>query len=313
MTRLLSALLLSAAFVSPALAGPTLRAETLVDGDVVTVGDLFDGAEGLEGIALFRAPEPGQTGPLPAAAALSAARRAGVRDAEANGVREVFVSRASREITRAEIEGAITARAATEYGVDVEAVQVTLDDDPAPVHLDAGLKGPLEVSRFVADPKSGRFDATLQVAGRGAPRPIRVSGSAVETIEVAMLSRALSRGDIVAAADIKAERRPKSQAPDAVHPSEAAGLAAKRALREDQPLRSSDLMRPQHVERGGFVTLVYAASGISLSLKAKALGSGAAGDIVSVQNLQSKRVVSGVVTGPSEVTVTAAPTALARR
>lgn len=313
MIRLLSALLLGAAFVSPALAGPTLRAETTVDGDLVTVGDLFDGAHGLEGVALFRAPEPGQTGPLPAAAALAAARRAGVPDCEANGVREVFVSRASREVTRAEIEGAITARAATEFGVDVDAVQATLDDDQAPLHLDVSLKGPLEVSRFFADPRSGRFDATLRVAGRSNARPMHVTGTAIETVEVATLSRSLSRGDIISSADIRAERRPKAQASDAVHPSDAAGLVAKRNLREDQPLRGGDLMRPQHVERGGFVTLVYASSGLSLSLKARALGSGAAGDVVSVQNLQSKRVVSGVVTGPSEVTMTAAPTALARR
>lgn len=314
MTRFLSALALSVAFISPALAGPTLRAEALVEGEVVTVGDLFDHADGLEGVALFRAPDPGQTGPLPAAAALAAARRAGVPGCEAGEVREVFVTRASREISRAEIEGAITARAATDLGLDVEAVEVTLDGEPAPVHLDAAHKGALQVSRFVVDPKSGRFDAALAVTGVGqGVQPIRVTGSAVETIEVATLARPLARGELVAAADVRPDRRPKSQAPDAIHPSDAPGLAAKRSLREGQPLRSGDLMRPQHVERGGFVTLIYAASGLSLSLKAKALAAGAQGDVIAVQNVQSKRVVNGVVTGPSEVTVTAGTTAVARR
>ncbi|MFJ5488451.1 flagellar basal body P-ring formation chaperone FlgA, partial [Hansschlegelia beijingensis] len=83
--------------------------------------------------------------------------------------------------------------------------------------------------------------------------------------------------------------------------------------REGQALREADLMRPQHVQRGGFITLVYAADGLSLSLKAKALAAGAAGDVIAVQNLQSKRVVNGVVTGPSEVTVTAPTTTVARR
>lgn len=313
MTRLLCALALTAALASPAFAGPTLRAEALVEGEVVTVGDLFDHAEGLEGVALFRAPDPGQTGPLSAAAALAAARRAGVPGCEAGEVREVFVTRASREITRSEVEAAILARAATDYGVDVEAIDVALDGEDAPVHLDAAQKGALTVARFVADPKSGRFDATLEITGSIGAKPIRVTGAAVETVEVATLARPLARGEIVASADIRHDRRPKAQAPDAVHPSEAAGLAAKRALREGQPLRSGDLMRPQHVERGGFVTLIYASSGLNLSLKARALGAGAGGDVISVQNLQSKRVVTGVVTGPSEVTVTAAPTALARR
>ncbi|MFC3691717.1 flagellar basal body P-ring formation chaperone FlgA [Chenggangzhangella methanolivorans] len=302
------------ALSSPAFAQPTLRAEALVSGEIVTVGDLIDGAHGLEGVALFRAPDPGQTGPLPAAAAIAAARRAGVQGVEANGVREVFVTRASREVSLEQMTGAITARAATDYGCDVEAVETTLDPEMAAVHLDAGVSGALEVARFVVDLKTGRFDALLQVAGaaRGTA-PIRVTGAAVETVEVATLSRALSRGDIVSAADVRADRRPKAQAQDALRPTEVAGLAAKRALREDQPLRSGDLMRPQHVERGAFVTLIYATSGVSLSLKAKALAAGAAGDLITVQNLQSKRVVNGVVTGPSEVTVTSAPTALARR
>lgn len=314
MTRLLGALALLPLLASPSFAQPTLRAEALVSGELVTVGDLIDGAHGLEGVALFRAPDPGQTGPLPAAAAIAAARQAGVRDVSANGVREVFVTRASREVTRNEIAGAITARAATDYGCDVDAVETTLDASVASVHLDAGFVGALSVTRFAIDPKTGRFDATIEVAG--APRgstPIRATGAAVETAEVATLSRPFARGEIVSAAEVKTDRRPKVQAQDAIRPAEVAGLAAKRALREDQPLRSGDLMRPQHVERGAFVTLVYATSGVSLSLKAKALGAGAAGDLVAVQNLQSKRVVNGVVTGPSEVTVTAAPTALARR
>lgn len=317
MIRLASAavaLLLSVpAFAAPAHAGPTLRHEAVVSRDVVTVGDLIDGADGLEGVALFRAPDPGQTGPVSAAVAIAAARRAGVQGVEAGDVREVFVTRASREITPAELEGAIIARAATELGSDVDAIEVRLDAGDA-IHVDAAEKGAIEVVRYFGDPRSGRFEAAVELAGRRrGEKPIRVTGSAVETIEVATLSRSLERGEIVAAADLRKERRPKSQAADAAVPAEIVGLAARRSLREGQPLRSADLMRPQHVERGGFVTLIYASSGISLSLKAKALSAGAQGDVISVQNVQSKRVVTGVVTGPSEVTVTAAPTTIARR
>jgi flagella basal body P-ring formation protein FlgA len=314
MIRSLSALAFLSLSLQAAAAAPTLRAEALVVGDIVTVGDLIDGADGLEGVALFRAPDPGQTGPLPAAAAIEAAKRVGLSGVETGEVRQIFVTRASREVTRAEIEGALVARAATDFGADVEAIEITLEGDVGPVHLDAAQKGAVEVTRFVADPRSGRFDATLSVAGigRGAP-PIRASGSVVETVEVATLARAFARGEIVSAAEVRIDRRAKAQALGAMAPGDVPGLAARRALREGQPLRTGDLMRPQHVDRGSFVTLVYAGSGLSLSLKAKALAAGAAGDVIAVQNVQSKRVVNGVVTGPSEVTVTAGPTAVARR
>ncbi|MFD1333184.1 flagellar basal body P-ring formation chaperone FlgA, partial [Methylopila musalis] len=114
-------------------------------------------------------------------------------------------------------------------------------------------------------------------------------------------------------ADLTLERRAKAQAGEGVDLAAARGMALRRPMREGQALRAPDLIRPQHVERGGFVTLVYGLGGMSLSLKAKALQSGAQGDLVAVQNIQSKRTVTGVVTGPSEVTVSAAPTAVARR
>jgi flagella basal body P-ring formation protein FlgA len=300
---------LAVALGAPAWAAPTLRSAALVSGDLVTVGDLVDGAETGGDVALFRAPDPGATGNVPAAAVIAAARRAGV-DVAAGAVSEVAVTRSSRILTRAEVEAAITARAATDFGVDVDAVEVTLDDSVGARHLDAAAKGALEVARFVVDRASGRFDATLEIVGAS---PIRFSGTAVETVEVATLNRAIARGDLVARADVVSTRVPKLQARDAAAPDAVVGLAARRAIREGQPLRSNDLMRPQHVERGSFVTLVYLNDGVSLSLKAKALAAGAAGDLIAVQNIQSKRTVNGVVTGPSEVTVTAAPTALARR
>ncbi|MGA0532183.1 flagellar basal body P-ring formation chaperone FlgA [Hansschlegelia sp. KR7-227] len=297
------------ALAAPAWAAPTLRSAALVSGELVTLGDLVDGVETGADLAVFRAPDPGQTGDVPAAAVIAAARRAGL-DLAAGGVSEVTVTRASRILTRAEVEAAITARASTDFGVDVDAIDVTLDDPAGARHLDAAAKGPLDVARFVADRSSGRFEATIEVAGAAA---IRVSGAAVETVAVATLNRSLARGDLVARADVAPARLPKSQARDAASPDEVVGLAARRAIREGQPLRSNDLMRPQHVERGSFVTVVYLNDGISLSLKAKALAAGAAGDLIAVQNIQSKRTVNGVVTGPSEVTVTAGPTALARR
>ncbi len=313
--RAIAALAFAGSALLPAFAfaTPTLRAEALVTSEIVTVGDLIDGADGLEGVALFRAPDPGQTGPVSAAVAIAAAKRAGVSGVEAGDVSQIFVTRASREVKQVELNSLILARAAIEFGVDVEAVDVTLDGDGSSLHLEPTAKGPLHISRFLSDPKSGRFEATIDVSGQPANKPLRVTGTAIETVEAAVLTRAFARGDIVAKADVKAERIAKTLARDTVLVADALGLAAKRAIREGEPLKSADLMRPQHVDRGSTVTLIYLADGVSLSLKAKAMSAGAAGDLIPVQNIQSKRVVNGVVTGPSQVTVTAGATAVARR
>jgi flagella basal body P-ring formation protein FlgA len=63
-------------------------------------------------------------------------------------------------------------------------------------------------------------------------------------------------------------------------------------------------MRPELVQRNENVTLVFEVPGIMLTSRAKALESGTEGDLISVLNMQSKRTVQGVVTGPNTVTVT---------
>jgi flagella basal body P-ring formation protein FlgA len=307
------ALAFSIAAAAPAYAAPTLRAEALVSGELVTLGDLVDDAGGRAGIALFRAPAPGSTGSVPAETIIDAARRAGAGDISAGGVSEVAVTRASRRIAAAEIEFMIADRAAAELRAAPENLEVRLDAGEASLHLASEVTGALVLTRFVIDPRSGRFEASLDADGRSSAAPLRVTGSAVGTVEVAVPARPLGRGDILSASELRTERWPRAQAQDAIPAAEAAGLSARRPLREGQPLRRADLMRTQHVERGAAVTMIYAADGLSLTLRAKALASGAQGDVIAVQNLQSKRVVNAVVSGPSQVTVTAAPTALARR
>jgi flagellar basal body P-ring formation protein FlgA len=64
-------------------------------------------------------------------------------------------------------------------------------------------------------------------------------------------------------------------------------------------------MKPAVVQRNDIVTIFYEAPGINLTLRGQAQDAGALGDTVNVMNIQSKRVVQGVVVGPGRVTVAA--------
>jgi flagella basal body P-ring formation protein FlgA len=165
------------------------------------------------------------------------------------------------------------------------------------------------------DTLSRRFDLTFELPDNGtARRGWRYTGTAVETVEVAVPVRALARGDIVRAADVSIVRRPKSEVsgePPA-SPNEVIGMSARRAVRLGVALRVADLMKPELVLRNENVTLQYVVPGIVLTLRGKALESGAEGDTVSVLNIQSKRTVQGTVSGLGRVTVNAAPSAAPR-
>ena len=57
---------------------PTLKREAVVSEDLVRIGDLIDGAGPAAGIAIFRAPDIGETGSVPAYQVLAAARAYGI-------------------------------------------------------------------------------------------------------------------------------------------------------------------------------------------------------------------------------------------
>ena len=86
-------------------------------------------------------------------------------------------------------------------------------------------------------------------------------------------------------------------------------MALRRAVRAGLPLRAADLAKPELVQKNDTVMLHYEVPGIVLAMRGKALESGAEGDMVSVLNVNSKRTIQGMVTGPGRVTILAPNTA----
>jgi flagella basal body P-ring formation protein FlgA len=283
---------------------PTLKREAVVLGDIVRIGDLIDGAGPAAGIGIFRAPDIGETGNVPAYQVLAAARAHGIERVDTRGNSEVAVTRAGRVLAAKDIEAAIARTLVARGGLaDSRDLTVTLDREPAPLHLQGAAD--LRALYTYYSARSGRFDITFELADEAAHRSTqRYSGYAVETLPVAVTLRSLARGEVVRAADVTIEHRPKADfregAPAATDP---AGLALRHQVRAGQPLRAADLMRPEIVQRNETVTLIYEAPGLTLTMRGKALDPGAQGDVVSVLNSQSRRTVQGTVAGPARVVV----------
>lgn len=306
MRTILSALLCVAA--SAALAGPppTLKPEVTVSSAIVLLGDLVANAGPAASAPVFRAPDLGTTGTVQAHRVIAAARDLGV-DVAAAGIGEVAVTRASRRLPRAEIEAAIAEAVAAELGTaDARQLLVRFDGDLFDRHVDPAGEGPLQVARLGYSRRSGRFEATLTV---GSPRGIqvaslKVSGAAFEAVEVAAMARAVERGQVLRAEDLRVEKLPKTDAAsDYLGLAEVVGLAAQRALPAGQAIRSGDVAKPDLVARNGIVTIVYAVPGLVLTVRGKSLEAGARGASISVLNLQSKRTIQAVVTAPGRVEV----------
>ena len=292
------------------IAAPVLRASVTVSGDLVRIGDLIDNAGTSGKIAIYRAPDLGTTGTLPAAQVLSALRAHQVIGVDARDIREISVTRLARTLQGKDIELAVASVLEHKNGLGEAAnLSLAFDRDVADIKLEASNSGAMQPASVRFEPRNNRFDVTFEIASDNdsTPTRLRFTGTAVETVEAAVLARGVERNEVIKSSDIVIERRPKAEVgADAAARDRAVGMQARRQLRAGQALKTADLAKPDLVQRDQSVTLTYESPGLYLSVRGKALEGGTEGDVVNVLNLQSKRTISGVVTGRGQVSVSVA-------
>jgi flagella basal body P-ring formation protein FlgA len=290
--------------MSQRTAGPTLKPTVTVVGDIVRIGDLVENAGAVAHVAIFRAPDLGQTGRVKVERVIEAVLPHEVVDLETRGLTEVVVTRASATITPKDIEARIRqALAGRQRNTDAGNLTLTFDAEARSIHIEPDTE--LRIARMTFEPRSGRFDVLFERPGNR--NFIRFTGTYAETFEAAVLARPLAAGEIVRTSDVTIVRRPKAefQANIITTAEQAVGLAARRAMRPGDVLRQTDLGKAELVARNDNVTITFQVPGITLTMRGKALEGGAQGDTINVLNVQSKRSIQATIAGPGHVVVTA--------
>ncbi|MCA1362386.1 flagellar basal body P-ring formation protein FlgA [Bradyrhizobium sp. IC3069] len=304
---ILLALALPAAAANDFIAAPTLRASVTVTSDVVRIGDLIDHAGSAALIPVYRSPDLGTTGTLTVGQVLSVLRAKQVIGVMTGDIKEVQVTRLARTLASKDIENAVAAALERRFGLgDAANITITFDRSVAEMRLDASNSGALQPVATRYDARSGRFDIAFEIAndGNAAPTKLRFTGTAIETVEVAVLTRDIDRAELLKSSDLSLERRPKAEVTgEPASRDRSIGMQLRRAMRAGTPIRAADLVRPDFVVRDQAVTIIYQVPGLYLTTRGKAIESGAEGDTVSVLNLHSKRTLTGIVTGRGQITV----------
>jgi flagella basal body P-ring formation protein FlgA len=124
-------------------------------------------------------------------------------------------------------------------------------------------------------------------------------------VEALTWAHDLSAGDVVRPEDVIWAKVPARLVPhDAERdPDAAVGQAARRALREGAPAAVHDLAPPRVIRRDQDVEVVFLQDGIRLVLTGRALADAAVGDPVSVLNVQSKKTIDAVASGPGQAVI----------
>ena len=81
------------------------------------------------------------------------------------------------------------------------------------LQLDAANTGALQPVATRFDARSGRFDVTFAIGSdsQRAATKLRFTGTAVETVEAAVLARGVERNEVLKSSDVIIERRPKAE------------------------------------------------------------------------------------------------------
>src|SRR5205809_1925362 len=280
-----------------------LKSQVTVSSDIVRIGDLIENAGAIGNTPIFRAPDLGQTGAVPVRAVLDAVRPHGLIGLDARGLSEIAVTHASRTISADSIEQRIVAALTARYSVGKpENLKVSFDQLVRPIELSLTSAAEPALARLSYDKAGGRFDVTFELVNMRAQW--RYTGTAVETVEAAVATRAFQRGELIKQSDIAIERRPRTEFSEPpARAADVVGLAARGNVRAGQGLRNVDLMKPEIVKKNEMVLLHYEVPGIVLTMRGQALESGTEGDLVNVLNIQSKRTIQGVITGPGRITI----------
>lgn len=305
-------LMLGSAALAQEQPRPVLKAHAVVHGDLVKIGDLVENAGFIANVPIFRAPDLGTTGAVPADAVAAAVQKYALIGLDTAGLSEVTVTRPARTIPAKEVEDLLAQALARQFQLgSAKDIAVTFDGILSAINVDPSALGEPRVTRVGYDQRTGRFDANLDLpTGATARGNLRLTGRAVATLEVVTLARSVDRGTVLKDGDIVVERRPRAEiAREALtDPDRAHGLAVRSNLQAGAILRAADLTKPELVQRNEAVTLTYAMPGLMLTVRGKALESGAEGDMISVVNEQSKRTLQAVVTGPGRAAIgTGAP------
>lgn len=156
--------------------------------------------------------------------------------------------------------------------------------------------------------RGARIDSRTIVGVRctgSKPWKVYVPVDVIVTRKVLIARRALPRGHLLTAADLSADERDVSRMVSGYisDPRELEGQRLKQQLIAGRVITPAMLVADHIVRRGQTVTLTAAGGGVNISMSGKALMDGALNQRIRVENINSGRVVEGVVRSREQVEI----------
>lgn len=283
----------------------SLKQNSVVSGDTITLGDVFQGLPENHEKVLGLAPQPGQEMVLNARTLLRIAVALDLPWRPTNSGDHIVLTRAASLVDRDMIEEAIRVNLANE-GMAGK-YKIIIPDSSAQIILSPDIVPGVEITEFTMKPETGWFEAMAAAPSAANPvSRVKINGTIQKLVDVPVLRETLKAGDVIGARDLDTiEMSEKEIRQDMIlKEEELVGMTPRRMTAPGKPLKTIDLEAPQVITRGDVVTMLFQSGAMTLTASGKAMEHGAKGDIIRVVNNSSKKTIEGLVTGDKEVTIT---------
>lgn len=276
-----------------------LKSKIIVEGDVVTLGDIFEGAGKNRATPLFKSPALGREGAIRIENLIGIATRFGFTFDTPLDTKTITVSRPARTVTPEAVKALIGQELRRQLKVDeADVIELTFSKNLDAFYIPLSHTGEVRLSNLNRRPGTTSFSVIITPGDAiSAAHNKTLSGSYQIKTPHPVLTREVKRGETISASDLTMKATATGRLPKAtlLKEAEIIGKTATKTLRAESPLRAGDLEQPKLIKKNQLVTLVFEKRGMTLKTRGKAMADGGLNESIQVMNIQSKRMVEGTI------------------
>ncbi len=183
-----------------------------------------------------------------------------------------------------------------------EGVKLAFSNPTKTIPADYSFLNLNDIKQVTYSKSSGRFVIRLP-ALNNAPSYI-VTGYARTPVTFPVLINNVKRGDIIDQGNIEwIESDGKPPRNYIENADNIIGMVARRPLNANNALRETDLQKPILIKKGAIITMLYETAGMTLSHRGLAETNGGLGDVITVKNPNTDKIIKAVIIAPGKVQI----------
>jgi len=166
----------------------------------------------------------------------------------------------------------------------------------------------VEIRGLTFDKTNNKWAANLFfMSGSDVITAIPSTGEYQEMVEVPILKREVRSGEIINGTDVEVRDFPlaHTRSDTVTDISDLIGKAPAHGISPGRPIRLAEVALPPVIKKNRMVEMRYNAPGMEITANGQAMDDGAKGDVISVRNTASRKVVRAVVLDANTVTIAA--------